>query len=117
VKLCQTICQEQIHLPELKHQFYNSLGYQYSTIRSLVWKILLEYLPDRKNKWISFMETNKKQYERMLIDTLGLIIKRRINEDRPVERTTSEKLVVKECKDHPLNRNSDSQWNTYFKDI
>ena len=63
------------------------------------------------------METNKQQYERMLVGTLGLIIKRRTSEDKPVERITSEKLIVKECKDHPLNRNSDSHWNTYFKDI
>jgi|JI6StandDraft_1071083.scaffolds.fasta_scaffold03108_21 hypothetical protein len=55
VKLCQQICQEETNMPELKHQFYNCLGYQYYTIRSLVWKMLLEYLPDRKNKWITFM--------------------------------------------------------------
>ena len=84
MKLCQIICQEEINIPELKHQFYNCMGYQYYTIRSLVWKILLEYLPDRKNKWITFMEANKKQYEKMLVDTLGLIIKRRVCEDKPV---------------------------------
>lgn len=81
-----------------------------------MWRILLEYLPDRKNKWITFLEANKKQYERMLVETLGSIIKRRPSEDKPVERPP-EKLVVKECKDHPLNRNSDSQWNTFFKDL
>lgn len=79
--------------------------------------MLLGYLPDRKNKWITFMEANKKQYERLLVDTLGLIVKRKLSEEKPVERTTSEKSTARECRDHPLNRNSDSQWNTYFKDV
>ena len=48
----------------------------------------------------------------MLVDTLGLIIKRKLSQDKPVERVPNEKPTVKECKDHPLNRNSDSQWNT-----
>jgi hypothetical protein len=107
---------------DLRHNFYNCLGYQYYTIRSLVWKILLDYLPDRKNKWITFLEANKKLYEKMLVDNFGSIIKKHPNEmieeksDKP-EKITSEKLIVKVSKDHPLNRNSDSHWNTFFKDI
>jgi hypothetical protein len=97
---------------DLRHIFYNFLGYQYYTIRSLVWKILLDYLPDRKNKWITFLEANKKLYEKILIDNFDSIIKKRPNEpiqEKPdkFEKTISEKLIVKECRDHPLNRNSD----------
>jgi hypothetical protein len=78
-KLYQIICHEEINILELRHMFYNCLGYQYYTIRSLVWKILLDYMPDRKNTWITFLEANKKLYEKMLIDNLGSIIKKRPN--------------------------------------
>ena len=53
IKLIRMIAVEQINLPELKHTFYNYISYQYYTLRSLIWKILLEYLPVRNNKWIT----------------------------------------------------------------
>jgi hypothetical protein len=108
-------------MSELSHSFYNSISYQYYPIRSLIWKILIGYLPDRKNKWITFMESNKKGYERMLMDNLAATIRKRPNtEDKKIDKEpTVDKVKIgsTECKDHPLNRKSDSQWNTYFKDI
>lgn len=37
-------------------------------------------------------------------------------EEKETTQTTTE-ITVNVKKDHPLNRNSDSAWNSYFKDV
>ena len=38
--------------------YSNGLIYQYYSVRALLWKVSLGYLPATKNKWVSFMEGN-----------------------------------------------------------
>ena len=71
------IAVEEINLTDLKHQFYNYISYQYYTLRSLLWRILLEYLPPRNNKWITKIEATRVNYEKLLNDNLISSIKRR----------------------------------------
>lgn len=62
IALIKLIAEEEIDIAELKQLFYNYISYQYYTLRSLVWRVLLDYLPNRNNKWVTKMETNKVNY-------------------------------------------------------
>lgn len=43
--------------------YSNGLIFQFYSIRALLWKISLRYLPCYKNKWISLMEGSLLQYQ------------------------------------------------------
>lgn len=62
LQLIRILAEEEIDLVQLKLLFYNYISYQYYTLRSLVWRVLLGYLPVRNNKWVTKMETSKVSY-------------------------------------------------------
>ncbi|KAI8430664.1 hypothetical protein MSG28_000861 [Choristoneura fumiferana] len=64
-------------------------------LRSLVWKILLHYIPPEKNNWESTILTKRQLYNQYINEII-------VSPGGP--------------SDHPLNISPDSSWSTYFKD-
>ncbi|XP_077974526.1 TBC1 domain family member 13-like [Styela clava] len=75
-------------------------------IRPLAWRILLKYLPAKRDSWASVLDENRKIYKQFVNE---MIIKPGLKE-YCTERTD----VTMD--DHPLNPNPKSEWNSYFKD-
>ncbi|CAF4165350.1 unnamed protein product [Rotaria socialis] len=71
-------------------------------IRSLTWKILLNYLFVDRTKWTSYLSKQRDHYRGYIRET---IIK-------PGLKSTSHSDIV----DHPLNCAADSSWTAYFKE-
>lgn len=75
-----------------------------SGVRSLVWKILLNYLPHERSRWKEALTRHRNEYREFVRE---MIIRPGIKgEDEEPE----------ECIDHPLNSAPTSQWSSYFKD-
>ncbi|XP_069775238.1 TBC1 domain family member 13 [Narcine bancroftii] len=77
-------------------------------LRSLCWKILLNYLPTEQAQWNASLKKQREIYAQFLKEMIIQpgIAKANLGFFR--EDVTLE--------DHPLNPNPDSRWNTYFKD-
>jgi hypothetical protein len=62
--------------------YSNGLIFQYYSVRALLWKIGLGYLPHSKNKWISLMEGNLIVYHQLVQQhIIDLVVKRLKRED------------------------------------
>ncbi len=62
--------------------YSNGLIFQYYSVRALLWKIGLGYLPQSKNKWISLMEGNLIVYHQLVQQhIIDLVVKRKKRED------------------------------------
>ncbi|CAF3998362.1 unnamed protein product [Rotaria sordida] len=92
---------DMIDLKKLKTLAFN--GYPAENgIRSLTWKILLNYLVLDRTKWSTHLSKHRELYRGYIRETIikpGLI-------------STSESNVF----DHPLNSAPDSSWAVYFKE-
>ncbi|KAI5096282.1 TBC1 domain family member 13 [Silurus meridionalis] len=77
-------------------------------IRSLCWKILLNFLPLDQTLWDSFLKKQREIYSQFLKE---MIIQPGIAK---ANMGVSREDVTME--DHPLNPNPESRWNNYFKD-
>lgn len=75
------------------------------SLRSLYWKILLNYLPLDRTKWKSSLEQNRALYKEW-------------HRDLHIDPRQSEvqESPEKEEVDHPLNTDQRSNWNAFFKD-
>jgi hypothetical protein len=63
-------------------QFYthnsNGLIFQFYSVRALLWKICLKYLPASKNKWVSLMEGKLIHYQELIREyLLEIVIKKK----------------------------------------
>ncbi|VDK33168.1 unnamed protein product [Taenia asiatica] len=67
-------------------------------IRSVVWKLLLNYLPPQKSLWDSTLSKTRKEYEGFLVEFIA-------NKSR-----------LEKYADHPLNSDPCSNWRDYFED-
>ncbi|XP_072422103.1 TBC1 domain family member 13 isoform X1 [Chiloscyllium punctatum] len=96
-----------ISLPKLQELCFNGIPFE-GGLRSLCWKILLNYLPVEQAQWSSFLKKQREIYAQFLKEMIIQpgIVKANLGFIR--EDVTLE--------DHPLNPNPDSRWNTYFKD-
>lgn len=58
--------------------YSNGLIFQYYSIRALLWKISLGYLPPGKNKWISLMEGSLIEYHELVQEhIIDLLVKKK----------------------------------------
>ncbi|CAH2035349.1 unnamed protein product, partial [Iphiclides podalirius] len=64
-------------------------------LRSIVWRILLHYLPKEKNAWETTLLKKRQLYKQFIDEII-------VSPGGPT--------------DHPLNISPDSSWSTYFKD-
>lgn len=71
------------------------------SLRSLTWKILLNYLPMERAEWGNYLSTQRNTYKKYVEE---IIIHPGISHPKSTNV------------DHPLNENCDSQWMTFFKD-
>ena len=65
-------------------------------LRALIWKLLLEYLPEDTSEWESVLASHRQNYE---------ILKEEVMIVPSVEDV-----------DHPLSNSQSSRWKTYFED-
>jgi hypothetical protein len=94
--------------------YSNGLIFQYYSVRALLWKISLGYLPPAKNKWISLMEGNLINYHELVQEhIIDLVVKKRKRKE-PAERVEAEEKKL--ASDHPLNLLKESKWKNFFDD-
>lgn len=80
-------------------------------MRGVVWRLLLDYLPKKTNKWVDFLLENKKQYEDFMEE---LIVKPHQSMNKSVPK--KEEGASAGGFDHPLSIEEDSIWAQYHKD-
>ncbi|RNA37251.1 TBC1 domain family member 13 isoform X1 [Brachionus plicatilis] len=70
-------------------------------LRSVIWKILLNYLPSDRKQWTEILNKRRNEYRNFVRD---MIIRPGYKENENCEI------------DHPLNSNPESEWSSFFKD-
>ncbi|KAL4609567.1 TBC1 domain family member 13-like [Arapaima gigas] len=99
--------EEKIDLKVLRKLCFSGIPFE-GGIRSLCWKILLNYLPLERALWDPFLKKQRELYAQFLRETIIQPGIAKTNLGLSREDVTLE--------DHPLNPNPESKWNSYFKD-
>lgn len=96
IELKRILCSEHISLKELKN-FMNTvtLPYQYYPVRALVWKVAIGYLPEKKQKWISFMEGSLLRYQNLIKEHIVQTVRRKKLKKGLVQKEEKENLQKK----------------------
>lgn len=85
--------------------YSNGLIFQFYSVRALLWKVGLEYLPPSKNKWVSTMEGTLIAYHDYLIEhILEIVAKKKGKKELrhgSLEKYQDQKK--RKASDHPLN--------------
>ena len=102
--LLNVLNHRKINLILLKSLTFLGIPSECKGLRSIIWKILLNYLPKEPQKWLTTTET---QYSTYSIFKKEIIIRPSI---------ISEEGGRVGVLDHPLSVNKDSSWFKYFKD-
>ncbi|VEN55951.1 unnamed protein product [Callosobruchus maculatus] len=71
--------------------------------RALCWRLLLNYLPPEKEKWMCHLQEKRNLYKQFINEMIV----------RPGENEENGDVTQG---DHPLSINPDSEWQTFFKD-
>lgn len=115
-----------LQMPELNLQVIRSLSFngipdEIKGLRSLCWRLLLNYLPKDKSKnWHTILEQNHSNYESFIKEFLVFTNKEKLNVNNSSKfndnnSSTSVSFIC--VKDHPLNKSKESDWNILFKDL
>ncbi|KAK9886778.1 hypothetical protein WA026_018431 [Henosepilachna vigintioctopunctata] len=96
------LSQEDVDLKKLKAIAFHGIPDDQG-LRSLCWRLLLNYLPLEKSSW-NLCLAEKRNLYKQLIDELIVM---------PGSNESNGDVT---CDDHPLNLNPDSQWQAFFKD-
>ena len=68
--------------------FSNGIIFQFYSVRALLWKIIIKYLPASKNKWISLMEGKLIHYNELIKDyVLEIVVRKKKKKDLSVQNT------------------------------
>ncbi|XP_054770261.1 TBC1 domain family member 13-like [Lytechinus pictus] len=94
-----------IDVTELTKMCFNGVP-DSAGMRSVCWKILLNYLPAARTTWPDVLAKQRQLYKEFLEE---MII-------QPGSKEYSTKRTDVTMEDHPLNPKPDSQWSQYFKD-
>ncbi|OWR43744.1 TBC1 domain family member 13 [Danaus plexippus plexippus] len=95
IKLFEGILEKDvIDIEQLQKLAFNGVPEE-KGLRSLVWKILLHYIPTEKNSWDTTLCKKRQLYQQFIDEII-------VSPGGPT--------------DHPLNMSPDSSWSTYFKD-
>lgn len=126
------LSQDTIDLTALRHLAFKGIPEDHPSIRSLVWKLLLGYLPPERSQWERTSQRKEAEYAQfcreLIIDpaTLG----RRPSDLEDAETSSnisqapnpllprSPSLARETVRhdDHPLSTAGTSRWHTYFAD-
>ncbi|XP_045463599.1 TBC1 domain family member 13 [Harmonia axyridis] len=101
-KFDDLISEDIIDLSELKSVAFHGIPDDQG-LRSLCWRLLLNYLPPERELWDSFL-LKKRDLYRQFIDEMIVM---------PGSKEENGDVTFN---DHPLSNNPDSQWQTFFKD-
>jgi len=94
----------------LKVIAFRGIPEEVRSLRGIVWRLLLNYLPNKPSQWIETINENRKQYENFREE---LIIKPKLSmENSQTKETNSLGGVV----DHPLSVSQDSVWAQFHRD-
>ncbi|MCI4387040.1 hypothetical protein PGIGA_G00069420 [Pangasianodon gigas] len=129
------LSEEKIDLKALQELCFGGIPFE-GGIRSLCWKILLNFLPLDQTLWDSFLKKQREVYSQFLKEmiiqpgiakaNLGLSREDVTMEDHFLKEMIIQPGIAKAnlglsredvtMEDHPLNPNPESRWNNYFKD-
>lgn len=145
IEKCDAILKELsnpiINMDKIKKACFTGIPDDLNGLRSLLWKLLLGYLPPEREKWDSMLKQNRKNYDDFVFDYVkskALKInpqkkngsekkdsstgkeESKLNNSTTSTTTTSKKAVItldaSSMEDHPLSTSKNSEWNTFFKD-
>lgn len=133
-----------INLNKLRSLCFTGIPDEINGVRSIIWKLLLGYIPYNRSDWASVLESNRKIYWEFVEEFISSkkekldpsVIDYILNRDSPVKQSKKEfdgeeeKQIKKEklascvgvaslgiVKDHPLSKDPSSEWNSVFKDM
>lgn len=112
----QALQMVELNMKVIKSLAFYGIPDEIKGLRSMVWRLLLNYLPKDKAKWGSILEQNHKNYELFIKDFLVIKNKENmnVNNSKKGEESSVEFIQVK---DHPLSKSKESDWNALFKDL
>ncbi|EGR32537.1 TBC1 domain protein [Ichthyophthirius multifiliis] len=102
LKLLKILDQEQINIQKLKSKSKKGIPNTIKGLRPLIWKILLNYLPKQRQKWVQTLQNSQQSYIQFLQDFL-----KKINKPEENKNITDH---------HPLNTQENNIWTQYFQD-
>lgn len=104
-----------VNLPLLRKYCYQDNLKDFPRLRPLFWKILLGYLPLDASSWKEVVSLNKLLYQ----EYISIVFPKNYEKDLSNEGDsleTFENEASSKSLDHPLNREKNSSWHSYFKD-
>ncbi|XP_044760024.1 TBC1 domain family member 13 [Coccinella septempunctata] len=101
-KFDDIISEDIINLDRLKSIAFHGIPDDQG-LRSLCWRLLLNYLPPEKESWDSLLMKKRDLYKQFIDEMIVMPGSKEENGDVTFN-------------DHPLSSNPDSQWQTFFKD-
>lgn len=106
---------KQIDLNKLRKLAFYGVSDEIKGLRPLVWRILLNYLPEDTDSWEEILREKKKIYEMWkdeLIVKPKLSIKDRFSDEaKAIDQPKKLTLL-----DHPLSTQKNSTWNKFYSD-
>lgn len=131
IKIINILNSESIQYDLLKEIFYNGLDFNPS-LRSIVWKVLLKYLPNNIHKWEEELGNKRKMYnnlkntsfnDKLLKGKIEKLKKEYKKEDKHLsfndekKNIDLKKKIKTKVNDHPLESSKDSIWNNMFNNL
>ncbi|XP_015112066.1 TBC1 domain family member 13 [Diachasma alloeum] len=101
----EALNEEEIDISHLKRICFHGIPDE-GGLRSLCWKLLLNYLPLTKSDWEETLKRKRDLYNTFIADLIVM----------PGEKTHDGERVDVTLHDHPLNSSPGSKWQTFFKD-
>lgn len=108
----QTFAQSPINKQLLSSLCYPGIPDEIKGLRSICWRLILNYLPTDKNKWQDILAQNRKDYDSFVQQFL--VFK---NKEKVESKQDSNSLEFVKPQDHPLSKSKESDWNALFKDL
>ena len=87
-------------------------------LRSLVWQLLLGYLPARREEWRETIKAKSIEYSKFCHDLI--LDMQAIETTIPENELEDESGLARQqigAQDHPLSTTTDSRWRVYFEDM
>ncbi|CAD8135682.1 unnamed protein product [Paramecium octaurelia] len=112
-KFLEILDKPKINLNELKKLSNFGVPDDIKGLRSLVWKLLLGYLPVDRTKWNSTITTNIENYEQFCNDLIKSKLQKQMTESSEYEDQENKQNSKQ---DHPLSKSQQSIWKSFFDD-
>ena len=111
-EILKVIYSIEISEDDLRKIVFEGIPDEFGDLRSLIWKIMLNYLPLNCKIWEESLDVKRKDYNLL---KQKLVIKLELDSKEQKEMENYKKKKKKKTSDHPLSDNNDSVWKTYFE--